>query len=337
MLLASTILIMPGDSDPANGGYRAYNNFGDGLLYNLNIAPKSAEVNRTWNNGSTTTSTNALSRLNGPDNTDLGSVLGSTATSAQLYAKSISVTNFTAPYLPAIDELQAISSKLRASVTTANLFKSGGSEELNAAFSSTSSETSVSTFSALTISSGAETVGRSKGQSDSVRPIRRFLASAPFPIGTAMEGGYLAAYFTDLSSGAPLTYMLIVADIATEVTRAYQTSASSLGGANLSRTNGFTPSEAAVTNSAAMFYCQQLTSGTKTDWYLPAVDELLAIKRMEASLPSGQQLSATLNTWTSTEVTSTTAMVVGPAGGTSSPTKTTSTYAVRPVRRVLLP
>lgn len=329
----------PGVGQAYSGGFMAYPNFGDGLLYDLVVAPKSTEASKAWIFNDAVLRS-AFSRLNGPENAAKMRAVNNDLGGAAQYANTISIGG-TAGYLGAIDELRAIAFKLKPSAAPVTAFQSGGSEVFVNGNAWSSTELTASNASVTNMTNGNESAGgEAKTVSLPVRAIKRIPAPMPYPIGTAMEGGYLGAYFTDLSSGSPVTSMLIVADKATEVTRQWETSANgAIGGAALSRTNGsaFTEANGSFAGLAALNYCQTLTSGAKTDWYLGAIDEMLAIARVNASLPIGQRLDATGIYWTSTETDASTAKnFTMPSLAEASGSKSTSRL-VRPIRRVLLP
>lgn len=322
----------PSEGQAYQGGFLGFQNFGDGDLFDLVVAPKSTEASRQWNGGNST-SLSTLSRLNGPSNTALyvSQGVGDATSSAQKYANSISIGGVTG-YLGAIDELRAISSKLRPGVAVEAAFKTGGAEVFTDAghWSSTEIDSSIATRTDMTSGSN---VTSPKTNTFNVRAIKRVSTIAPYPIGTAMEGGYLAAYFTDLSSGSPVTYMLIVADKATEVTRAWDNANS--GAINYrSRTNG-KQYDAEISALPALQYANSLVSGGKTDWYLGAIDEMLAIARMNSQLPSAQRLP-NQTYWTSTEISSSVATSMDTGVERGADGKSTALF-VRPIRRVLLP
>lgn len=326
----------PSEGQAYQGGFLGFQNFGDGDLFDLVVAPKSTEASRTWNNGSSSL-LGAYSRLNGPANTPLA-LGGDSSNNAQKYAASITIGGV-AGYLGAIDELRAISSKLKPSAAVEAAFKTGGAEAFTSTTNWSSTELSSSSANLVGMVDGSDGGAGGKASSFLVRAIKRVPTGTPYPIGTAMEGGYLAAYFTDLSSGSPVTYMLIVADKATEVTRAWGSgSGASTFYNKISRTSGV---QNFNTASGAIFpatdYCDQLVSGGKTDWYLGAIDEMLAIARMNSQLPSAQQLVSG-SIWTSTEADASTAKFMNTSN--SSPENTDSkslSKFVRPIRRVLLP
>jgi len=325
---------VPGEPD--SGGFKAYNDYGDGLLWDLIIAAKSTEITRTWN-GTETSIRGAFSRLNGPINTDIASTGGTSGNSAQLYAKSVSIGGV-AGYLPAIDEARAISSKLKPSVATVAAFQSGGSEVFQDSNWWSSTELNSSTAYSTNFSTGLHSDSPKTGVY-LVRPIKRVAAVMPYAIGTPMEGGYLAAYFTDLSSGAPVTYMLIVADKATEVTKVWRSANQTEN--TTSRTNGAANTNTIWNNTQAdnnaSTYCYNLVSGGKDDWYLGAIDEMLAIARTNSSLPSAQQLTTANNIyWSSTELDSSNARYMQLNVPTEGATAKTGTQWVRPIRRVPL-
>ncbi|WP_427023051.1 hypothetical protein ACP4J4_10440 [Aureimonas ureilytica] len=326
----------PSEGQAYQGGFLGFQNFGDGDLFDLVVAPKSTEANKQWYSTTSNLFEGMYSRVSGDRNTTRFAVAvpTNTTTFAAGYAATVTIGG-AAAYLGAIDELRAISSKLKPSVAVEAAFKAGGVEAfVNGAWSST--ELTSSNASATNMTTGSD-ASEAKTTSYPVRAIKRVSTFAPYPIGTAMEGGTLAAYFTDLSSGSPVTYMLIVADKATEVTRQWATTNALNGGSVQSRTNGFTPTDTVDWTSAypAFLYCKDLVSGGKTDWYLGAIDEMLAIARMNSQLPSAQQLVVD-QIWTSTETAASTAKALNADRTENDGTKGIARY-VRPIRRALLP
>jgi len=322
------------------GGFLAYERFGDGNLFDLVTAAKSTEASKIYGNG---TSTLAYSRLNGPSNSTLVvNAAGAPAlNTASGYANSISIGGVAA-YLAAIDEARAISFKLRPANAPVAAFQAGGAEAFIADGHWSSTELTAGNASGTTMTTGSD-VSTTKAQTLLVRPIKRIQLTPPYAIGTAMEGGYLAAYFTDLSSGTPVTYMLIVADKATEVSRDMNSAGSSAG--TISRTNGVSNTNGywnygPQSPGNAAKYCYDLVTGGKDDWYLGAIDEMLAISRMNASLPSAQQLPTTGFAYSSTEFSANIALTVNLANATQGDTNSVGAKAdarlVRPIRRVAL-
>lgn len=354
-------LFKPSIGQSHEGGFLAFENWGDGQLVDLVIAPKSTEVTRSWDTADTRTNNHALSRMNGNLNTtNINTVYNSNTnkTWAAFYARSITIGGVPAD-LGALDQLRAISARLRPSAAPAGTaFVSGGSEELlgtgNGHWSSTE-ETNMNAF-VTYMNNGNTPNSQSKSIGAFVRPIKSVVVTPPVALGTylAAQGGWLAAYFTDMSSGTPITYGLFVSDKAVEVSRAWS-SVSSAAGQN-SRTNGISNDDilwgsnnaSAGTqgniNYPASAYCRDLVHGGKNDWYLGAIDEMYAIARTRESLPSGQGLSSGTSTfyWSSTEIDSTQARILVTAGsgawtgfGGENSTKSTSVL-VRPIRRVPL-
>lgn len=331
----------PGVGQAYEGGFLGFENFGDGYLYDLITAAKSTEASKTWDSGSTVTS--ALSRLNGVTNTAaIVFQFGGATTLAGPYADQLVSGSQTDWHLGAIDALRAIATKLRPSAATQAAFQTGGAEVFENGGHWSSTELTASNAAVVGMGDTLE-FSIVKTSPRLVRPIRRIQVPLPAGLsyGQAYEGGYIAAAFTDMSVAAPNTFLLIVADKATEVTRRYDgVGGVAVGGATLSRTNGPSATAAALAsrgaNAEAFSYCDNLTSGTKTDWYLGAIDEMLAVKRMDALLPSGQQLGSATTFWTSTEVDASNAKAINTGGAEISAVKT-ATAIVRPIRRVLLP
>lgn len=98
-------------------------------------------------------------------------------------------------------------------------------------------------------------------------------------IGDAYEGGFLAGYISHNADGVA-THALIVAPAATGATgtgytqttmKQWQSTASLTG---ITNTYDGATNTASMPNSPAADFCTGLTIGGKSDWYLPARDEL---------------------------------------------------------------
>lgn len=106
--------------------------------------------------------------------------------------------------------------------------------------------------------------------------ISTFTPPGPTVIGQAWGGGYYAGQISTTGDGVA-THYLIVAPLSTgETTASFKTSDSS--GDPTSVIDG--PANSATMNNTshpAAYFCEGLTIGGYTDWYLPAQDELSVV------------------------------------------------------------
>jgi len=110
---------------------------------------------------------------------------------------------------------------------------------------------------------------------------KTLMASAgggPTEIGQEYGGGYYAGKIIDLLGGS-IEYYIILAPKNTETTRKWYNTNVVHPGACITTWNGQAASaalnSATGSNYPAAQYCENLSSGGYTDWYLPARDEIL--------------------------------------------------------------
>jgi hypothetical protein len=109
-----------GSEAPVAGAGFYLGKAGDGTSY-MYVAPKSTEVQLTWDSYGTTRST--VSTTNGLANTNTLAGFGQTAHPAAYYAKNLTTGGYNTWYLPAKDELNTLySNKSATPFATANSF-----------------------------------------------------------------------------------------------------------------------------------------------------------------------------------------------------------------------
>jgi hypothetical protein len=152
----------------AIGGGDVTNGFwlGDISSNKLVVAPKSTETTSKWGSYGTTRST--VSTTNGLANTNTLAGFGQAAHPAAYYAKILTTGGYNTWYLPAKDELNTLySNKSATPFATANSF--------SGAFYWSSTEDSGGIAWNQSLSNGLQNGGYGKGNSLSVRAVRRSL------------------------------------------------------------------------------------------------------------------------------------------------------------------
>lgn len=162
------------------------------------------------------------------------------------------------------------------------------------------------------------------------------LVVPPTVIGQASHGGYYIGDITVADGGADDgTYAVIMGGLASQATLAWKNPRSTTVGAN-SNTNGFANSLAMQAADPAIhfagMYCLNYLSENYDDWYLPAKDELQLAWTNRVNLAELAMEAQWY--WSSTDYSSDAAWrQIFNDGGSSSGTKS-STYRVRPTRRI---
>jgi hypothetical protein len=116
--------------------------------------------------------------------------------------------------------------------------------------------------------------------------------SPPIAYGSAYQGGYFAGQISTSGNGVP-THNIVVAPAASGyTTRQFKTSNTGTTGV-LSSIDG--PSNSLAMNDAshpAALYCEGLTIGGYSDWYLPAINELRTVfTRLKPTTTGGSAIS----------------------------------------------
>lgn len=157
------------------------------------------------------------------------------------------------------------------------------------------------------------------------------------PFGTFTQGGYYMGSLVIPDDGeGGKTWALIVASVSDgQSNLIYSNQVNTPGAASL--TNGFANSIALEPNTtaAAAIFCRALTVGGFTDWYLPSVNEALAVVANNSSLAVGEQFGSSTLYWSSTQVSSSNARIYRGSGTTTDGTKNTARDC-RAMRRVLI-
>jgi hypothetical protein len=187
----------PNIGDAYQGGYYTGQINDGGTVYDLIVAPKSGgETAAQW---SVTSTTNALSRTNGPGNTSTIVVATSANPAAANFCDQLVLNGYSDWYLPAIDELELAYRNLKPTTgvntagqganansvpsgaayttgspaqTTVAAFQTGASEAFIAGIYWTSTEASASNANFITFTSGQQS-NEAKTNSRNVRAFRR--------------------------------------------------------------------------------------------------------------------------------------------------------------------
>lgn len=100
-------------------------------------------------------------------------------------------------------------------------------------------------------------------------------SSAPTTIGQAYGGGYYAGKISTTANGVATHYLIVAPKSSGQATKQWKTDNNSTPGAPTSDIDG--PANSALMNNSlhpAAQFCEGLTIGGYSDWYMPAKDEL---------------------------------------------------------------
>jgi hypothetical protein len=162
-----------------------------------------------------------------------------------------------------------------------------------------------------------------------------------YKVGDTGPGGGIIFFVDRFDEYADFTY-LEVAPVSTEVTRSWATGANqtalvagadskALGG-GLQNTIDIAAQAGNVAATCAAVYCDTLTSGSKSDWYLPSLAEMKMVwEVVYLNLGAGSFVSA--GYWTSSENAASNAWWQSLNVGNQNTDGKNASYYVRPIRR----
>jgi hypothetical protein len=178
------------------------------------------------------------------------------------------------------------------------------------------------------------------------------LAFAPTAIGQAYAGGFYAGQISATGTGAATHYLVVAPRATGQAARQWKTTADTTAGTSSLFNGPVNSSNMNNANHPAAQFCEGLTIGGFSDWYMPSRDELnVCYTNLKPTAENGTQTSVAIFQaggaeaftsdgagriyWTSTESSATEATVQYFTSGTRiGDNKTVATNSVRAVRRV---
>jgi hypothetical protein len=273
---------------------------GNGIAnYNLVIGPKASAQNTSKQFKTSNTGGDPTSAIDGPSNS---ATMNSAVYPAAEFCESLTIGGFSDWYCPAQNELEICYYNLKPSTnanytgsginanavparasnytsgtpaqTSAADFQTGGVETFPLAVYWSSTQRSASYGWANYFTTGNQYTYRSKDSSRSVRAVRRVAIFPPLVIGEAYQGGFFAGQISTAGNGVA-DYNLVVGPVASAVSTVQWKIINTSTSGTSSVINGSANSAAMndITHPAAQF-CEGLTIGGFSDWYMPAKNEL---------------------------------------------------------------
>jgi len=359
-----------------------------------------AESNKQWKTSNS--AGDPTSVIDGPTNS---TTMNSGTYPAAQFCKAVTAGGFNDWYMPAINELQVLYFNLKPTTTSNNTsyglnpnavparttyYTAGNPAQTTAADFITStgaqaftnvaywSSTEASTYQGFSekFNNGQVYGYASKTTTSKVRAVRRVAVATPTVIGQVFGGGYYAGVISTAGNSVADYYLITGPVASAQGTYQCKSSNTATSGAT-SLING--PANSAAMNdgsSTAAQFCEGLTVGVFSDWYMPAINELEicyynlkpttqsnntsyginanAVPARASNYTAGNpaQTSAAafvtstgaeaytaVNYWSSTESTASATLgkkIFFPYGGQYNNNKTAS-YLTRAVRRVVVP